>query len=92
MKHYEDLFPSPFENTIKSYSEPFFGGGAMLLNVTKRFPRLQKLHINDINSGLVGIYRNVKDNVVTLTSRSMSKLIRIVTRFCSYSGITDTRT
>ena len=63
MKHYEDLFPSPFEFTIKSYSEPFFGGGAMLLNVTKRFPKLQKIHINDINGGLVGIYRSVKDNV-----------------------------
>ena len=63
MKHYEDLFPSPFEHTIKSYSEPFFGGGAMFLNVSKRFPRLEKVYVNDINGGLVSIYRNIKDNV-----------------------------
>ena len=63
MKHYEDLFPSPFEGTVKSYSEPFFGGGAMFLNVSKRYPNLKKVYINDINSGLISIYRNIKDNV-----------------------------
>ena len=29
MKHYAPLFPSRFDTDIKSYSEPFFGGGAM---------------------------------------------------------------
>ena len=60
MKHYEDLFPS---NEIESYSEPFFGGGAMLLNVVNRYPALKKIYVNDINGGLTSIYRNIKNNV-----------------------------
>ena len=41
MKHYESLFPSAFDNKIESYSEPFFGGGAMFLNVVQRYPTLK---------------------------------------------------
>lgn len=63
MKHYKDLFPSVFEHKIESYSEPFFGGGAMLLNVVNRYPSLKKVYVNDINGGLTSIYRNIKNNV-----------------------------
>ena len=63
MKHYEPLFPSAFDNKIESYSEPFFGGGAMFLNVVQRYPTLKKVYINDINSGLISIYKNIRYNL-----------------------------
>ena len=30
LKHYIPILPSPLEMDIKSYVEPFFGGGAIL--------------------------------------------------------------
>jgi DNA adenine methylase len=35
----------------------------MLLNVVNRYPSLKKIYVNDINSGLTSIYRNIKNNV-----------------------------
>ena len=64
MKHYAPLFPSRFDTDIKSYSEPFFGGGAMFLNVIQRY-NIEECFINDINKGLVGIYKSVRDDADT---------------------------
>ena len=58
LKHYDSLLP----NGIKSYSEPFFGGGALFLHVIDRY-ELDKIYINDVNSGIIGIYKSVRDNV-----------------------------
>jgi len=59
LKHYEPLMPS---QNIESYSEPFFGGGAMFLYVMKRYqPKL--VHINDINEGITSIYKYIKTDV-----------------------------
>jgi DNA adenine methylase len=58
IKHYDALLP----NTIKSYSEPFFGGGAMFIYIMERY-RPETAFINDKNAGLISIYLNVKSNL-----------------------------
>ena len=65
-KHYTDILPSGDE--IDTYIEPFFGGGAMLLDTIyylKKYynKELDKIVINDINPGLVNIYRTIKNDV-----------------------------
>ncbi len=47
---------------IKTYSEPFFGGGAMYIHVQQNFSP-EKCYINDLNEGIIEIYRSVKNNV-----------------------------
>ena len=57
MKHYAPFMPS----SLNSYSEPFFGGGAMLIHVMKGYsPAL--VRINDINADIMGIYSAIKDD------------------------------
>ena len=58
-KYYEPLLP---ENDIKSYSEPFFGGGAMFLHILEKYD-LSNIYINDVNSGIIGIYKSIRDSV-----------------------------
>lgn len=48
--------------SVVSYSEPFFGGGAMYIYVQQRYSP-EKCYINDSNEGIVEIYRSVKENV-----------------------------
>ena len=43
------------------YIEPFFGGGALFFHLEPR-----QAIINDINSKLMGFYRGVRDNYITL--------------------------
>lgn len=45
---------------ITSYSEPFFGGGAMFLHIMQTY-NPQEVYINDINDGIMNIYRSVKE-------------------------------
>jgi DNA adenine methylase len=57
LKHYQPFIPTE----IKTYSEPFFGGGAMFIHVMKtRAPK--RVIINDINVGLMNIYQCIKDD------------------------------
>jgi DNA adenine methylase len=58
-KHYESLMPSP---PIESYSEPFFGGGAMFLKVMDMY-QPKRVYLNDINEGIMSIYSSIKNNV-----------------------------
>ena len=46
LKHYIPILPSPLEMSIKSYVEPFFGGGAMFIHMVKT-QRLENIWIND---------------------------------------------
>ena len=39
LKHYAPFMPTAFD----TYYEPFFGGGAMFLNVVQRYPTLKKV-------------------------------------------------
>ena len=56
IKHYEPLMPKK----VDIYVEPFFGGGAMLLTVLKKYSPKQII-INDINDGIVNIYKAIRN-------------------------------
>ncbi len=57
LKKYDKLLPVKFDK----YIEPFFGGGAMYIWAHKINPEAEYV-INDINPGIVSIYREVKNN------------------------------
>jgi DNA adenine methylase len=57
LKYHAPYLPA----SCNTYSEPFFGGGAMYLHIQKTL-RPEKCYINDVNSGIVNIYRNVKED------------------------------
>lgn len=46
------------EGSIKSYCEPFVGGGAMLFHLQPYIA-----YVNDINSELINVYSVIKDSV-----------------------------
>ena len=57
-KHYKPYLPKLFD----TYIEPFFGGGAMMIQALKINPKA-KVVINDINPSIVNIYSAIKDNI-----------------------------
>lgn len=60
LKHYLPLMPSKVEN----YCEPFFGAGAMFVHIMQlpESQRPKRIIINDINSSIMSIYREIRDN------------------------------
>jgi DNA adenine methylase len=54
-KYYKDL-------EINNYHEPFFGGGSVYIDIVKTFGTdiISKSFINDINSDLINMYKDVK--------------------------------
>jgi len=61
LKHYIPILPSPLEMNIKSYVEPFFGGGAMFIHIMKNH-QPKEAYINDINPDIISIYECIKNN------------------------------
>lgn len=61
LKHYIPILPGPMEQNIKSYVEPFFGGGAMFIHIIKTY-QPNEVYINDINSDIMSIYSSIKTN------------------------------
>lgn len=61
LKHYIPILPSPLEMSIKSYVEPFFGGGAMFIHIMKHH-QPKEAYINDINPDIISIYECIKNN------------------------------
>ena len=57
LKHYKPFMPSE----VKTYCEPFFGGGAMYINIVNKYSP-KELIINDINSDIVRIYKTIKSD------------------------------
>ena len=71
-KHYIDILPHG--DTFDTYIEPFFGGGAMLLDTIhymKKYynSKLKRIVINDINEGIVNIYKTIREDVVGFIER-----------------------
>lgn len=60
LKHQLPYLPSAVN--MRSYSEPFFGGGAMFLHIMQTY-KPEVAYINDVNEGIINIYRAVKNNV-----------------------------
>jgi len=58
IKNYLSLMPE----TVETYSEPFFGGGAMFLHVQEKY-QPKKSYICDTNEGIIEIYKSVKNNL-----------------------------
>ena len=62
LKHYKPFMPK----NVKTYIEPFFGGGAMFIHVVNHYDP-KHLIINDVNSDIVRIYKTIKDNLEDFT-------------------------
>lgn len=57
LKHYKPFMPK----NVKTYIEPFFGGGAMFIHVVNHYDP-KHLVINDVNNDIVRIYKTIKSN------------------------------
>lgn len=60
---FDAMFPNELtEGKIKTYIEPFVGGGAILFHVLQNY-NIEKAYINDINKELINCYRCIQANV-----------------------------
>lgn len=64
LKQFEPFFPTG----IRSYCEPFVGGGAVFFHLKARFPRMRAA-LHDNNPELVNCYEVVRDQVDALMTR-----------------------
>lgn len=53
------------ENRIKTYIEPFVGGGAVFFYIVENY-KLDRIILNDKNEELIDVYRVIQNNVVAL--------------------------
>ena len=62
LEKFNSLFPDELINgKIKTYIEPFVGGGAVLFDVLQKFA-IEKAVIIDLNKELINCYRCIKEN------------------------------
>ena len=60
---FDNMFPQELINgKIKTYIEPFVGGGAVLFHILQNY-KIEKAYINDINKELINCYRCIKADV-----------------------------
>ncbi len=60
---FDEMFPSELkEGKIKTYIEPFVGGGSVLFHILQNYD-IEKAYINDINKELINCYRCIKADV-----------------------------
>jgi DNA adenine methylase len=64
LKHYAPFMPQSLTN----YYEPFFGGGAMFVHVMNNY-HPKYVVINDMNEGVMNIYRSIKSDVDEFINR-----------------------
>ena len=50
-------------DSIEIYIEPFLGGGSTLLNIIPKLPNVKTIYVNDINTRLINLYKNIKYNI-----------------------------
>ncbi len=65
----DEHLPKDLGNGAFTYIEPFVGGGAMLFHMLQRFPNIQRVVINDVNSYLIKAYKVIKDQPEELIAR-----------------------
>lgn len=62
----EQYYPKELkENKIDVYIEPFIGGGAILIDILKKY-NIKKAYAFDINKNLINCYNIIKDKVESL--------------------------
>jgi len=52
-----------------SYIEPFVGGGSVLFHILNNFSNIDNVVINDINTDLINVYKDIKENVTGLIKK-----------------------
>ncbi len=75
LKHYAPHWP----NDIKTYSEPFFGGGAVFIYMVNNYD-LDEVWINDINQDLIRIYKSIQnesDSFIKIVDRYELKYTKL---------------
>jgi len=81
------LFPS-----MTNYHEPFLGGGSVLLALLTKVKNKEisvkgKIYASDLNSNLIGLYKNIQSNPEEL----ITEIKRLVTEFQACKGTTVNR-
>lgn len=61
--------PKEFSSNPFIFIEPFVGGGALLFHLLDRFPKIEKVIINDLNEDLITTYETIKNDVSKLIVR-----------------------
>ena len=64
LKKYQPYLPESFDK----YCEPFVGGGAMFVWAYEKNPEASFM-LNDLNEGLIQIYRSIREDVANFTAR-----------------------
>lgn len=60
---FDEMLPDELiDGKIKTYIEPFVGGGAMLFHILQNY-KIEKAYIKDINKELINCYRCIKADV-----------------------------
>jgi len=70
-----------FPQEITNYHEPFLGGGSVLLAVLST-KKLGTAYASDLNSNLIGLYKNIQSNLPTL----LHELKTLTTAFSKCKG------
>ncbi len=66
LTQFEELYPEKLlKNEVKTYVEPFVGGGAVFFELVKRFD-FDKIILNDINEVLILTYIVIRDKLDSL--------------------------
>jgi len=66
---------------INTYIEPFIGGGSVMFYIVPKLKNVKRVIINDMNSKLINVYRNVKENYEAL----IAKLSELETEYYNYN-------
>ncbi len=59
----DNVIPDHIKKNRFTYIEPFVGGGAVLFWILEKYPNIERVIINDINTDLTNSYQTIKENV-----------------------------
>lgn len=60
-----------------TYVEPFVGGGAVMFDVLQRFPGIKRVVVNDVNEGLINVYKCLQDETSAIITRFLLEYMAI---------------
>ncbi len=69
LEQFNKLYPQVLKmGKIKTYVEPFIGGGAVLFDILSNYS-IENIYISDVNKDLVLTYRVIQSNVLALINK-----------------------